>query len=104
MEPATWSMISAVVAALAFGLSLWNTVSSKSRKEFDSLMKARAEHDERLTRVEGSLAALPNAAQFHDLRVAMEAVKGSVGVVDERIRQIGAIATRLQDALLEQKR
>ena len=104
MEPVTWSMISALVAGAAFALGLWNTLTKRPMREFDDLRRAARAHDERLTKVEAELEALPEAAQFHDMRVLMATIKGSIDVIAERIKPVEATLNRIQEAMLERDR
>jgi hypothetical protein len=101
METNAWSMISAIAAMLALGLGVYNMLTSRSRREYDDLIKTASGHEKRLSEVEGSMRHAPAPSEFAEMRVSMAELKGQVAVVAERVKPIQAIAERLQESLLE---
>lgn len=80
-----------------------------------TLESAKAEHAKKIEHVEGAVAnlgsrmqsaettirALPTSKDFHELALGMARIEGDIGKLDERLKPIGAIATRLQEFQLE---
>lgn len=91
---------------LTFGLTVWNLIASGSRANARTLEThgdALRGLDTRLNAVELSLGAIPTRKDFHDLDKQMTELRGTMGVLMERLRPVEAISDRLQDALLDQR-
>ena len=78
-------------------------LTSRSRREYDDLIKTTRSLHERVSEVEGSMRHAPAPSEFAEMRVSMAELKGQVAVVAERVKPIQAIAERLQESMLERK-
>jgi len=99
--PQIWSMISALIALFAVLLSVYTLLTARSRSEYDNLVKASSNHEQRLSAVEQTVKHAPEPGDFSALRVSIEALKGQLAVITERVEPIRAIADRMQDWMLE---
>lgn len=91
---------------LTFGLTVWNLIASGSRANARTLEthgEALRGLDNRLNAVELSMREIPTRKDFHDLDKQMTELRGSIGVLMERLRPVEAISERLQEVMIEQR-
>lgn len=92
---------------LTFGLTVWNLIASGSRANARTL-ETHGETlrglDSRLSAVELSMREIPTRKDFHDLDKQMTELRGSIGVLMERLRPVEAISERLQEVMIEQRK
>jgi len=96
-----WQMVSGIASLLAVMLSLYTLVTARNKKDVADLVEGRASHEIRLTTLEGEVRHLPDKNAVHELQLAIEQVKGQLGIIVERVGPIKAIAERLQESMLE---
>ncbi|WP_126977441.1 DUF2730 family protein [Frigidibacter oleivorans] len=104
----------ALSTLLSLGTALWTALTSGARKNDKRLEEAVARldrHEMRITSVEQTLSGLPAKEDMHELRLALEGLRGDMKEV--RANQASAVATgarqeavvqRLENYLLEKAR
>lgn len=93
----------ALTQLLTFGMTLWNMMSSGSRKNAATLeTHGRTLHslEERVNAVEHRLGEMPRRDDFHALDKEMTELRGAMGVLGERLKPVEATLERLHDVLL----
>lgn len=112
--------LSLALSLVALGTVVWNWLASGGAKALAEVRALReevrvAEHEaasrasvrlaqieQRLLKMEGDLAHLPDREQTHRLELAVERLSGRLDTLDERLKPVGAVADRLQEYLLDQ--
>lgn len=92
---------------LTFGLTVWNMMSSGSRANARTLEthgEALRGLDSRMSALERTAKEAPTQKDFHDLDKRMTVLTGSMDVLIERLKPTEAIAERLQQLLIEQRK
>lgn len=90
---------------LTFGLTLWNLFAAggqKNARRLEEHATALNTHNNRISALELAHLQMPSRKNFHDLEVTMTELKGSIAVLNERLRPLEAITDRMQDLLIEQ--
>jgi hypothetical protein len=77
------------------------TAKVEHAKKIETLDGAVAHLGSRIQTAETTIRALPTSKDFHELALSMMRIEGDIGKLDERLKPIGAIATRLQEFQLE---
>jgi tetrahydromethanopterin S-methyltransferase subunit B len=86
------------------GLALTALIIAWLNRRTDAVEKLekRVEGCERgITKVSGELEHLPGKDLVHTLQLAMTEMRGQMDVIAERVKPIQAIASRMQEAMLE---
>jgi predicted nucleic acid-binding Zn-ribbon protein len=89
------------LSALALAVSLISARASRNRGEIDQLGRRLDAAEDRITRVEGEVAHLPDKDTAHRLEMAVARLEGRLETMDERLKPVAAMASRMQDAMLE---
>ena len=90
--------LSAAVSLIAIVTSVSTFVNAGAKANGAKL----ANHDARLTALEGEMKHLPNRDQAHRLELAVEKLSGRIDVLAKEIEPVSAIADRWQELILEQ--
>lgn len=93
-----------IVAVIAIATTVWSWISSPGRKaqaDVEALRRATDSLDQRLTRVETDLEHLPDKDTAHRMEMAIARLEGRLEVMDERLKPVAAMATRMQEHLME---
>lgn len=77
------------------------TAKTEHAKKIESVEVVVAHLGNRMQTAETTIRALPTSKDFHELALSMMRIEGDIGKLDERLKPIGAIATRLQEFQLE---
>jgi hypothetical protein len=96
---AQWSAVA--LSALAIAISIVSARSSRNRGEIDQLGKRLDATEDRVTRVESEIAHLPDKDTAHRMEMAIARLEGRLETMDERLKPVAAMASRMQDAMLE---
>ncbi|QCI65538.1 DUF2730 family protein [Phreatobacter stygius] len=108
------SWLSIIVTTVAL---TYTVVASRSRAAKDDVEKNRTEAagrhgalalkidqlDDRLTRAEGELEHLPDKDTAHRMKMAIARLEGRLETMDERLKPVAAMASRMQDYLIEDR-
>ena len=106
MTPADASLAELVVWAsagstlLAVGTTAWNLLTSGAR----SNAKLIADMERRLQRVEDHAERAPSQDSMHKLELMIAEIRGDLGVMNQRLVPVAAIAERMQELLLADRR
>lgn len=92
-----------VTVALALG-GWWQNRSRTIDKRIDDCHARLDRHEIRLNGVETALREIPSRAEFHSLDKKMTELNGRLDTLIARLRPTEAIAERLQDVLIEQRK
>lgn len=60
-----------------------------------------ADLEKRVGKLEGELAHLPDKDTSHRMEMAIARLEGQLAVMDERLKPVAAMASRMQDYVLE---
>lgn len=97
----------ALTQLLTFGMAVWNLIASGSRANARTLEThgdTLRGLDSRLSKVELTMREIPNRKDFHDLDKQMTELRGTMGVLTERLKPVEAISDRLQEVILDQRK
>ncbi|MEX2126953.1 MAG: DUF2730 family protein [Xanthobacteraceae bacterium] len=96
--------LSALIATVALAVSII-TASKKALRDKMRWLADRIDVlEDRCTKIEGTLAHLPDKDSTHRLETAVTELQGQINVIAERVKPISSIADRLQEFLLEKAR
>lgn len=77
-------------------------------KRIDAAIKERDtkidEVEDRISRVEGELKGVPDRESVHKMQLEMVAMRGSIDVLSERLKPVAAMATRMHEAMIEERK
>lgn len=108
MEPSEIQVWFAIgVAALSLGTTIYNLLTSGSRKNEKEIQLLQTQENELVKRVdylENALANLPDRDAVHRIEIALEKMGSQIGVLDERLKPISSTTNRLNELLLDQAR
>lgn len=104
--------ISIIIAAAAL---IYTILSGRSRAAATDLERQRSESigrheqlaskverlDDRLATVEGEMRHLPDKDTAHRMEMAIARLEGRLETMDERLKPVAAMASRMQDHLME---
>jgi hypothetical protein len=76
----------------------------RNRVEIDQMGKRLDGVDTRVTRIESELEHLPDKDTAHRMEMAIARLEGRLEVMDERLKPVAAMASRMQDAMIEERR
>lgn len=96
-----------IVAVIAIATTVWQWISSPGRKaqaEVEAVRRAHDGLDQRLTRVESEVEHMPDKDTAHRMEMAIARLEGRLEVMDERLKPVAAMATRMQEHLMENGR
>lgn len=91
----------ASMAAMDVRIDVVEAANTDQTKKLESVERAVANLGARMQTAETTISALPTSKDIHQLALAMTRIEGDIGKLDERLKPIGAIATRLQEFQLE---
>ena len=108
----------AISTLLSLGTAVWTMMSSPARRndarlvdlalKLDTIAQAQATRAEiaerRLQRLEDQMAERPNREMMHRLELSLERMEGHIGMLDERLKPVAAIAERMQEVMLAQSK
>lgn len=101
-------MGSLAIAALALIVSLlaasrkgWEERIKACNEETDLVHKRVSEVDSRVTRLERDMEHLPDKDATHRMEMAIVRLEGRLETMDERLKPVASIATRMQEVLME---
>lgn len=98
IDPGNAAQISsALFSLLALGMA-WRAHRNAQQDELGQRVDA---HELRLGRVESELQHLPDKDTAHRLEMAVARLEGRLETMDERLKPVAAIASRMQDVLIE---
>lgn len=60
--------------------------------------------EHRVTKIEGELDAVPGKDDFHKMQIEMERMRGSIDVLRESLKPVAAMAARMTEAMLEDRK
>jgi hypothetical protein len=107
-----------VIAAAALAYAVFNNRGRKHEKKMSDIEQSVAavnngivtmqrtiegrvdKIEDRVTKVEGEVTHLPDKEVTHRLELAMARFEGELGRMSERMKPLGAMADRIQDAVL----
>lgn len=92
---------------LTFALTVWNLISSGSRKNARTLEThgdMLTGLEARVSSVEQTIRSIPDSDDFHKLELQLSKVQGTMQVLTERLRPLEAITDRMQELLLENRK
>ena len=82
--------------------TLIDAVSKRLEQHVDEGAASRRGIADRLTAIEGELRHMPSADSYQRTEVALEALRGQMEVLSERLKPVSEISNRLQEFLLEE--
>ncbi|MEI2387483.1 hypothetical protein [Breoghania sp. JC706] len=82
--------------------ALIDAVSKRLEQHVDEGAASRRGIADRLTAIEGELRHMPSADSYQRTEVALEALRGQMEVLSERLKPVSDISHRLQEFLLEE--
>jgi predicted nucleic acid-binding Zn-ribbon protein len=89
------------LSALALAISVVSARASRNKGEIDQIGRRLDAAEDRITRVEGEVAHLPDKDTAHRMEMAIARLEGRLETMDERLKPVAAMASRMQDAMLE---
>lgn len=110
---------SVIIAALALSISVWNARRDRAAKFEtkigDAICKVEVKFDERMAKgdakverledkvasIEGEIKHLPDKDTAHRMEMAIARLEGKFETMDERLKPVAAMATRMQDYFVE---
>jgi len=90
-----------LLSALAIAISIVSARASRNRGEIEQLGKRLDATEDRVTRVESEIAHLPDKDTAHRMEMAIARLEGRLETMDERLKPVAAMASRMQDVMLE---
>lgn len=96
--------VGALVLLLSFGTTIWNIFSSPAKRaevRVTELAKHIDGNDLRLQRIEDRIAQIPTVQALHELEMSLQRSMGEIGLLNERLKPVAAIAERMQEWMLE---
>lgn len=104
--------VSPTIALAALAYTVLSNRSRAAKGEFDKLSERVGLKDEsllakidvledRVSKVEGELRHLPDKDTAHRLEMAVARLEGRLETMDERLKPVAAMASRMQEHLLE---
>jgi uncharacterized coiled-coil protein SlyX len=96
---AQWGAL--VVAFIAFIRGEFRAQDKSYRADMEKVESRMGDCETKLARVSGELEHLPGKDLVHGLQLAMKEMQGQMDVIAERVKPIQAIASRMQEVLLE---
>lgn len=96
----------AIIASVFIGLANLLYTAISNRRKADSEVVARLferldDSDRRITTLESDIKHVPDKDGMHAIQNTVTELAGKVEVLTERLKPVTAMATRLQDALIE---
>ncbi|WP_319774458.1 hypothetical protein [Breoghania sp.] len=82
--------------------ALIDTVSKRLEQHVDDGAASRSGIADRLSAIEGELRHMPSADSYQRTEIALEALRGQMEVLSERLKPVSEISNRLQEFLLEE--
>jgi heme exporter protein D len=92
------------LSLLALVTSIVASLRQRNRTEIDQIAKRVDTVETRVTRVESELEHLPDKDTAHRMEMAIARLEGRLEVMDERLKPVAAMASRMQDAMIEERR
>lgn len=110
--------LSVFSTALAIGAIVysWLTRSGKEAGEKVNKLETRLDNavadrdrridevEDRISRVEGEMKGFPSRDQMHLMQLEMERMRGSIDVLSEKLKPVAAMASRMHEAFLEERK
>jgi predicted nucleic acid-binding Zn-ribbon protein len=96
---APWAAV--IIAAASLLYAIFSNRSKDQDKKFASLGREVDSVKDRVAKVENDLTHLPDKSVTHRLELHMAEMKAEMAQLTERMKPISAMASRIQDAVLE---
>jgi len=93
--------------ALALGAIVYAWVSREGREAHAEVKTQRDKIEtleDRVSKIEGEISHLPDKDTAHRMEIAIARLEGRLEIMDERLKPVAAMATRMQDYLMESGR
>ena len=89
---------------VSFGTNVWTIFSGPAKRNAAHLIELATKvgaHDAEVQRLRDTVDKLPGSEAMHRLEMSMARMEGHIDKIDERLKPVAAIATRMQDLLIE---
>ena len=96
---AQWSGV--LMAVISLVVSVNAARSARNKAEIEGLASSQRAFEARLSKAENELLHMPDKDTAHRMEMAIQRLEGRLEVMDERLKPVAAIASRMQDVLLE---
>ena len=102
MDSGTMAQWAAVgISLVSFIMAIIAARATRHKEEIATITTLLATATERLTRVENDLQHMPDKDRFHRMEIQLTELSGQLKVMDANLKPVSAIASRLQDVLME---
>lgn len=98
----SWSGIIATCISIATAIYSWVTRDARQAQAEVKALRDKVEVlEDRVSKAEGELSHLPDKDTAHRMEMAIARLEGRLETMDERLKPVAAMATRMQDYLIE---